>query len=96
MGLRKKRIKLTVEDALLFGDDARHYRIGECRVFCTIDAGRHHISISHTKRLPTWDEVKAARGLVPDEITMAMLLPPEAEYINLHTFCFHLWETRDV
>jgi hypothetical protein len=96
MGIKKKRIKATAEDMLLFGDDVRHYRIGECNAYCTIDVGLHHISISHEKRLPTWAEMRAARTLVPDEVTMAMLMPPESEYINLHQYCFHLWEVRDV
>lgn len=96
MGIRKKRVKATEEAKLLFGPEVKHYRIGECNAYYTVDAGKHHISISHTKRLPTWDEVKASRGLVPDDVTMAMLLPPGEDYINIHNFCFHLWEIRDV
>jgi hypothetical protein len=60
-----------------------------------------HLSISHRTseatpqpgRYPTWDEIKEARyRFVPDGVTMAMLLPPKAEYVNVHETCFHLWE----
>ena len=30
------------------------------------------------------------------EVTMGMLLPPKAEYVNLHPNCFHLWEVDDL
>lgn len=60
-----------------------------------------HISISHRTntnppkpgRYPTWDEIRAAReAFTPDEVTMALLLPPRAEYVNTHPTTFHLWE----
>lgn len=55
-----------------------------------------HVSISHPARYPTWDEIADARyALVPDEVTMAMLLPPRAEYVNAHDRCFHLWQIDD-
>lgn len=65
----------------------------------------HHLSISHATRFvgpsgkpfpgryPTWDEIRDARyDLLPDDLTMAMLLPPKAEYVNLHPTTFHLME----
>src|SRR5262245_66359753 len=55
-----------------------------------------HLSIAHRRRYPTWDEIADARyELVPDDVTMAMLLPPPGEYVNLHEHCFHLWEIGD-
>jgi hypothetical protein len=65
-----------------------------------------HLSISHRSRLlspfdgspipgryPTWDEIAHARyALLPDDRTFGILLPPKAEYINLHPTCFHLHE----
>lgn len=54
---------------------------------------RYHMSIAHRSRYPTWDEIKYARyHLLPDNITMAMLLPPTDQYVNLHPNCFHLHE----
>jgi hypothetical protein len=52
-----------------------------------------HLSISHPHRYPDWDTIADARySLMPDEITVAMFLPPRAEYVNLHKNCFHLHE----
>lgn len=52
-----------------------------------------HLSISHPMRYPTWDEIVDARyALVPNDVTMAMLLPPKEQYVNLHENCFHLHE----
>lgn len=54
---------------------------------------RWHLSISCQKRYPTWDEIRDARyDLMPDNITMGMLLPPKAQYVNIHPNCFHLHE----
>jgi hypothetical protein len=54
---------------------------------------RWHLSISCARRYPVWDEIRDARyALLPDDITMAMLLPPAGEYVNLHKNCFHLHE----
>ena len=60
-----------------------------------------HLSISHRTneirpkpgRYPTWDEIADARyQLLPNDITMAMLLPPRQQYLNLHDTTFHLHE----
>lgn len=60
-----------------------------------------HLSISHRDcappyepgRYPTWDEIREARErFIPDAVTVAMLLPPKAEYVNVHQTTFHLWE----
>ena len=75
---------------------ARAYRRNHCIVIVghTPFTG-WHLSISHPARYPTWDEIADARyTLVPDNVTMAMILPPKAEYINLHPNCFHLHEIR--
>jgi len=60
---------------------------------------RWHLSIAHHHRYPTWDEIRDIRYvLVPDDVTVAMFLPPRGEYVNEHEFCFHLYEveTADV
>lgn len=55
-----------------------------------------HLSVSHRRRYPTWDEIADARYLlIPDEVTMAMLLPPPGDYVNVNEHAFHLWEIPD-
>jgi hypothetical protein len=55
-----------------------------------------HLSIAHTDRYPTWDEIADARyELIPDDVTMALLLPPKGEYVDAHNHCFHLWQIDD-
>jgi hypothetical protein len=73
------------------------YQMGSCKILVSQELikGRlwWHLSISHQTRYPTWQEIKEARyELIPEEATMAMLLPPKGEYVNLHENCFHLWE----
>ena len=79
----------------------RAYAYGECRVLVGVEPNtergivrnRWHASISHPSRYPTWDEIKAARyELIPHNLTVAMILPPPSEYVNLHNNCFHLHE----
>ena len=55
-----------------------------------------HLSISHQRRYPTWDEIAHARyELLPDDIDVVMHLPPMAEYVAVHDYCFHLHEVRE-
>lgn len=62
-----------------------------------------HLSISHRTndrppqpgRYPSWDEIRDARErFVPDEVTVALFLPPRSEYVNVHSTTFHLWEVQ--
>ena len=90
--------RMPVPDGLPY---CQAYRFNGCSVFCGVEPVtergivrmRWHVSIAHPSRYPTWDEIKAARyELVPKNITMAMILPPPDEYVNLHGNCFHLHE----
>jgi hypothetical protein len=72
---------------------ARAWRWGLVTVFVGLEPHGWHLSISTPYREPTWVEIRAARyDLVPLDVTMAMLLPPLDEYINIHKFCFHLYQ----
>jgi hypothetical protein len=67
--------------------------MGPCRIIASQQRAGWHLSISRPDRLPTWEEVRDARyALVPDEATMALLLPPRSEYVNVHAFCLQLYE----
>lgn len=78
------------------------YPGGHLSVFVSPDYGDgHHLSISHRYwfdtawvpgRYPTWDEIVEIRyEFAAKDITMALLLPPKEEYVNLHSTTFHLW-----
>jgi len=63
-----------------------------------------HLSISHRTndhppqpgRYPTWEEIVDARyRFIPNEVHVAMLLPPREEWVNVHSTTFHLWEIDD-
>jgi len=72
------------------------FRLGECFILVGRERGKWHLSISHPTRLPTWEEIKMARyALIPDNVWMAMLLPPSGAYINICENCFHLWEVNE-
>lgn len=86
---------LPPEVRALCSPGAKGYRLGSCRIIVSLDGGGWHLSISREDKLPTWDEVSRARyELLPDEATMAMFLPPRSEYVNLHEYCFHLYEVK--
>ncbi len=72
------------------------YLMGRCKILVSppIDDGwGWHMSISHPKRYPKWDEIAKARyDLLPTDRVFVMVLPPQEQYVNLHDNCFHLWE----
>lgn len=73
--------------------DAKGYRMGECFVMVGKESAGWHLSISCADRYPTWDEVAHARyKLIPNSATMAMILPPREEYVNVHDYCLHIWQ----
>ncbi len=77
-------------------------KFGHLTVIVGKEDGWWHLSISHRRnrdlkpgRYPTWDEIKEARyRFCPDDKVMGQLLPPKAEWVNVHDTTFHLWEIR--
>lgn len=70
--------------------------MGKCRIIVAQEQGRWHLSISHPWRLPTWDEINAARdAMIPADVWLCQPMPPKAFWINLHAYCLHLWEVHD-
>lgn len=67
-------------------------------ILLTVDPTKHgslwHMSISHPRRYPTWDEIKYARyKFLPRDKDFMMMLPRDGDYVNVHENCFHLCET---
>jgi len=78
--------------------DGLIYRMGQCLVILSGPKEREqigwHFSISCADRNPTWEEQKAVRyALVPDDIYMVSIMPPKREYVAVHEFCFHWYES---
>lgn len=102
--LTKQRSPWVRGDDLVFDDITtqcweRRVHDGTLRTFVAEEPDGWHLSISHrtgTKRpgrYPSWDEIAHARyELLPDEVTVAMLLPPPDEYVAAHPTTFHLHE----
>lgn len=69
------------------------YKMGMLKILVGKEPPGWHLSVSHPHRYPSWDEIKHLRyELCPDELTMALILPPKGEYVNVHPNCFHLHE----
>lgn len=63
-------------------------------MIASADGGHLHVSISHSARYPTWDEILAVRAWAfPPEMEVVMVLARKGEYVNMHPNCFHLWES---
>jgi hypothetical protein len=92
---------LTAHGAEVVGIYERRVGDGGLRAIVTRNLGKWHMSISFhdhrgkLTRYPRWDEIADARyALCPDEITMAMLLPPSTNYVAVHDTTFHLHEVE--
>jgi hypothetical protein len=88
-----REVEIGADVAAMLEPGTQAYRLGGCRVLVSRQRAGWHLSISRPDKLPTWEEVRDARyALVPDEATMALLLPPQSEYVNVHAFCLQLYE----
>ena len=76
--------------------NCEYYKMGQCNIFISApypEQDEWHMSIACDHRYPTWDEIAKARySLIPNDVTMAMVLPPQEEYINIHSYTFQLHE----
>ena len=59
--------------------------------------GWEHVSVSTAKRPPNWQEMCFVKDLFwqPDECVV-QFHPPEADYVNNHPHCLHLWRNAKV
>jgi hypothetical protein len=88
-----REIPLPDEIVQICEPGTKAYLYGGCRVLISRQQVGWHLSISRTNKLPSWEEVRDIRyALIPDEAVMAMILPPKSEYVNVHEFCFQLYE----
>jgi hypothetical protein len=86
-------VPIPQDVAQLLEPGTRAYRMGRCQILVSRQKVGWHLSVSKPDKLPTWEEMRDARyALVPDEATMALLLPPRSEYVNVHDFCLQMYE----
>lgn len=51
-----------------------------------------HVSLAHQKRLPSYDEVKLVKEhFIGTDKYAAMVFPPQEKFVNIHSYCLHLW-----
>lgn len=57
--------------------------------------GWEHVSVSTKRRPPNWQEMCFVKDLFwePDECVV-QYHPPEADYVNNHPHCLHLWRHK--
>lgn len=59
--------------------------------------GWDHISVSLSKRCPTWQEMSFIKSLFfEDDETVMQLHVPSGDHINIHDNCLHLWRPHDL
>lgn len=51
-----------------------------------------HLSLSRRDRYPTWDEILETKEYFFGDIDCMMVMPKKEDYINIHQFCFHIWQ----
>jgi hypothetical protein len=85
--------RLPDPEILMGARQEYYYMLGECTCIVTDEGGTYpwRLSIAHPRRYPLWDEICECRyRLLPAELTMALILPPPSEYVNVHENCFQL------
>ena len=76
---------------------ASYYTYGLISIILATEQNRVHLSISHPKRYPTWDEIHYIRDKLTDPSKVfVMIMPPREYYVNIHKNCFHLWECGEM
>ena len=74
------------------GADGAAWQIGYLRVIASVGMGWEHVSVSTETRTPSWEEMEyVKRAFWEPYETVMQLHVPEAEHVNCHPFCLHLW-----
>ena len=65
------------------------------RIIASSGDGWDHVSVSTTKRCPTWEEMNFIADIFfPDEAVMQLHVPA-GDHINYHPHCLHWWRPHD-
>lgn len=94
MKIKETQIPDSVKHIFIPGATVYYTDTG-CSIILAKEMGLWHLSISHPDRNPTWEEIHQVRyDLMPRDRDMAMILPPVENYVNIHEYCFHIWEMK--
>ena len=66
----------------------------KCRlhILASDGLGWEHVSVSLADRTPIWNQMHVVKDLFWDkEDCVVQYHPAEADYINFHPYCLHLW-----
>lgn len=80
------------------------FRIGNCAAIVTREDVaderarsrdfRWHLTLSHSERPPTWDEINIARDLLPDDLHVCVPFP-HSGFRPKEGLSVHFWEVKD-
>lgn len=55
-----------------------------------------HVSFSRAHKYPSWNDFKTIReAWIPRDKTAIQVFPPMDKYVNIMSYCFHLWVCLD-
>ena len=67
-------------------------RDNDIRIIASDGMEWEHVSVSLSKRVPTWEEMCYIKKIFWDEEDYVIQYhPPKSEYVNCHPFVLHLW-----
>lgn len=70
-------------------------RYGEMIIVASWGGDWDHVSVSHRRRCPTWDEMCAIKDIFwHGEECVVQYHPPESEYVNNCATCLHMWKPQ--
>jgi hypothetical protein len=72
---------------------ARTFRIAGVQITASPEAGGWHVSVSHPDRYPTWEELRAAAGVVSGVQTMWIYMPLAGGPGPIASNVIHMFET---
>lgn len=71
------------------------YKLRAMVIIASWGGGWDHVSVSFSKRCPTWDEMCMVKEIFwSDEECVVQYHPPRSLYVNNHPYCLHLWKPQ--
>lgn len=69
------------------------YKSGSVVIVASWGGGWEHVSVSNSKRCPTWDEMCMIKDIFwREDEWCCEFHPAEADYVNNHNYCLHIWK----